>query len=219
LFSTTTFVGLENEMYNLENMLNLLFTDPEIFILLSFALIISISIHEFSHAFVADKLGDSTARDMGRLTLNPKAHLDPIGTILLLFIGFGWGKPVPFNPFNLKNPKRDAALISLAGPMSNLLLAIVLAFILKIFPMGEVFSVFLYFLILYNLMLGFFNLIPLGPLDGNKIVFGFLPNRLAVQWAELQRYSMFILIFLLLTNFTDKILGPLVDFAIKILLG
>ena len=219
MFSTTTFVGLENEMYNLENMLNLLFTDPEIFILLSFALIISISIHEFSHAFVADKLGDSTARDMGRLTLNPKAHLDPIGTILLLFIGFGWGKPVPFNPFNLKNPKRDAALISLAGPMSNLLLAIVLAFILKIFPMWEVFSVFLYFLILYNLMLGFFNLIPLGPLDGNKIVFGFLPNRLAVQWAELQRYSMFILIFLLLTNFTDKILGPLVDFAIKILLG
>jgi len=96
LFSTTTFVGLENEMYNLENMLNLLFTDPEIFILLSFALIISISIHEFSHAFVADKLGDSTARDMGRLTLNPKAHLDPIGTILLLFIGFGWGKPVRF---------------------------------------------------------------------------------------------------------------------------
>jgi Zn-dependent protease len=220
LFSTTTFVGLANEMYNFENMLlKLLFTDPQIFILLSFALIISISIHEFSHAFMADKLGDSTARDMGRLTINPKAHLDPMGTLLLVFIGFGWGKPVPFNPFNLKNPKRDAALISLAGPVSNLLLATLLAFVLRVVPMGEMFSMFFYFLILYNLMLGFFNLIPLGPLDGNKIVFGFLPNKLAIQWAELQRYSMFMLIFLLLTNFTDKIIGPLVDFAIKILLG
>jgi len=198
-------------------MIQLLFQNPALFLLISVSLVISISIHEFSHAFVANYLGDSTAKSMGRLTINPKAHLDPIGTIFLLFVGFGWGRPVPFNPLNLKNPKKDAALISLAGPMSNLILAVVLSLLSRLFFVGGLMWIFLYFLVLYNLMLGFFNLIPLGPLDGNKIVFGFLPNRFAVQWIEFQKYSMYILIMMIALGFTGKILGPLVDISIKIL--
>ena len=198
-------------------MIQLLFQNPALFLLISVSLVISISIHEFSHALVANYLGDGTAKSMGRLTINPKAHLDPVGTILLLFVGFGWGRPVPFNPLNLKNPKRDAALISLAGPMSNLILAVVLSLLSKLFVVGGLMWIFLYFLVLYNLMLGFFNLIPLGPLDGNKIVFGFLPNRFAVQWIEFQKYSMYILIMMVALGFTGKILGPLVDISMKIL--
>lgn len=198
-------------------MIQLLFQNPELFTLISVSLIISISIHEFSHAFMSNHLGDDTAKNMGRLTINPKAHLDPVGTIFLLFIGFGWGRPVPFNPHNLKNPKRDAALISLAGPLSNLILAGLLSLISRLFIIGEMLWIFLYFLVLYNLMLGFFNLIPLGPLDGNKIVFGFLPSKLAIQWIEFQKYSMYILIIMIALGFTEKILGPLVDISMKIL--
>ncbi len=198
-------------------MIQLLFQNPELFILISVSLIISISIHEFSHAFMSNYLGDSTAKNMGRLTINPKAHLDPIGTFFLLFVGFGWGRPVPFNPHNLKNPKRDSALVSLAGPLSNLILAGLLSLISRLFVVEGMLWFFLYFLVLYNLMLGFFNLIPLGPLDGNKIVFGFLPNKLAIQWIEFQKYSMYILIIMIALGFTGKILGPLVDISMKIL--
>ena len=198
-------------------MLQTLFQDPIVFFLLAGALVLSISVHEFSHAFVANALGDDTAKKMGRMTLNPGAHLDPVGTLFLLLLGFGWGKPVPFNPINLKNPRRDSALVSLAGPVSNLILAIVLSLILKFTPVDGIFSVFLYTATFYNLILGFFNLIPLGPLDGNKIVFGFLPNKLAIQWLEFQRYGTFILLFLILFGFTEKIVQPLVDLAMKLL--
>ena len=198
-------------------MIQLLFQNPILFLLISVSLIISISIHEFSHAFVANYLGDSTAKNMGRLTINPKAHLDPVGTLFLLFVGFGWGRPVPFNPLNLKSPRRDAALISLAGPMSNLILAVILSLSSRLFFAGGLIWTFLYFLVLYNLMLGFFNLIPLGPLDGNKIVFGFLPNKLAIQWIEFQRYSMYVLLIMIVFGFTEEILGPLVDISMKIL--
>ncbi len=198
-------------------MIETLFQNPLMFALLAGALVISISIHEFSHAFAAYKLGDPTGKNMGRLTLNPKAHLDPIGTIFLLFVGFGWGKPVPFNPRNLKNPKKDSAIISLAGPLSNFILAIILSLILKIGMGNNILVAFLYTTILYNLMLGFFNLIPLGPLDGNKIVFGFLPNKLAIQWLEIQRYGTYILLFLIVFDFTEKILLPLVGISMKIL--
>ena len=198
-------------------MIQMLFQNPTVFFLLATALIVSISVHEFSHAFAANRLGDPTAKNMGRLTLNPRAHLDPTGTLFLLFVGFGWGRPVPFNPLNLKNPKRGAALISLAGPASNLVLATLLSLIFRLFNVGALLGTFLYMTILFNLMLGFFNLIPLGPLDGNKIVFGFLPNRLAVQWVEFQKYGTYILLFLILFDFTGKIVGPLVDIAMKIL--
>jgi Zn-dependent protease len=198
-------------------MIEMLFQNPMVFALLAGALVISISIHEFSHAYAAYRLGDSTGKRMGRLTLNPKAHLDPVGTIFLLFVGFGWGKPVPFDPRNLKNPKRDAAIISLAGPLSNFILAIIFSFVRKFVTLNGIFGLFLYATILYNLMLGFFNLIPLGPLDGNKIVYGFLPNKLAIQWIEIQRYGTMILLFLIVFNFTEKIILPLVDISMNIL--
>lgn len=198
-------------------MIKLLFESPITFLFLAGALIVSICIHEFSHALAAFKLGDPTAKNLGRLTLNPKAHLDPVGTLFLVFLGFGWGKPVPFNPYNLKNPKRDSAIISLAGPLSNFILALVLALLIKLVGAGSIFGAFLYLTILYNLMLGFFNLIPLGPLDRNKIVFGILPNQLAIQWLEIQRYGLYILLLLIIFNFTDKLLIPLVDMTMKLL--
>ena len=198
-------------------MLGIFSQNLELGILLIVALIVSLSFHEFSHALVSDKLGDPTAKNMGRLTLNPLAHLDPLGTLFLIIVGFGWGRPVPFNPLNLKNPRRDAALISLAGPVSNFVLAIFTASLIKVLGVGGVFGDFLYLVVLYNLTLGIFNLIPIGPLDGNKIVFGFLPMNLALQWQEIQRYGMFILLLLVLTNATSAILSPLVGISMKLL--
>ena len=201
----------------LRYMLGIFSQNLELGILLIVALIVSLSFHEFSHALVSDKLGDPTAKNMGRLTLNPLAHLDPLGTLFLIIVGFGWGRPVPFNPLNLKNPRRDAALISLAGPVSNFVLAIFTASLIKVLGVGGVFGDFLYLVVLYNLTLGIFNLIPIGPLDGNKIVFGFLPMNLALQWQEIQRYGMFILLLLVLTNATSAILSPLVGISMKLL--
>ncbi|MBU0535289.1 MAG: site-2 protease family protein [Patescibacteria group bacterium] len=198
-------------------MLDIFTQNPQLGILLMVALIVSLTFHEFSHAFVADKLGDPTAKNMGRLTLNPLAHLDPLGTLFLLVARFGWGKPVPFNPLNLKNPRRDAALISLAGPASNFILAITASLIIRLVSAGSLLGGFLYLVVFYNLILGIFNLIPVGPLDGNKIVYGFLPMNLAIQWQEIQRYGMFILLFLVFTNTTSLILSPLVDLSMKLL--
>ena len=198
-------------------MFNLLFQSPIIFILVAAALVVSISIHEFAHAFVASKLGDTTAKQMGRVTLNPKAHLDPLGIVFLLFTGFGWGRPVPFNPFNLKNIKRDSALISLAGPLSNLVFAGILSLGLKFIDINNIFGGFLYLTVLYNLMLGFFNLLPIHPLDGFKIVRGILPNRLAIQWEQTRQLGIYILFLLVVTGFIGNIISPLVDIAMNVL--
>src|SRR5258706_1652653 len=152
--------------------------------LINFAyLILAISIHEFAHALTADRLGDPTARAAGRLTLNPFAHIDLVGTVvlplsLLLLSGgtfaYGCGKPTPFDPYNLRNPRRDAGHISIAGPVSNLLLATVVSLAIRFLP--YTFSVFLVPFILINIGLAVFNLIPIGPLDGQKILFGLLPR-------------------------------------------
>ncbi|MBU1132723.1 site-2 protease family protein [Patescibacteria group bacterium] len=199
-------------------MLDLLFQNPIIFVLVAGALIVSISIHEFSHAFTAYKLGDSTPKKLGRVTLNPKAHLDPLGIIFLMFTGFGWGRPVPFNPFNLKNIKRDSAIISFAGPLSNFLLAIVLSFVIKLTGgVTTLFGGFLYLTILYNLMLGFFNLIPAHPLDGFKVVHGLLPNNLAIQWQQMQPFGVYILLFLIVTGSTGNLIAPLVGRTMNLL--
>jgi Zn-dependent protease len=198
-------------------MLDIFAQSPLLGVLLIVALIVSLTFHEFSHAFVADKLGDPTAKDLGRLTLNPLAHLDPLGMLFLIVARFGWGKPVPFNPLNLRNPRRDAALISLAGPVSNFLFAVVASLAIRLVSVNSLFGAFLYLVVLYNLTLGIFNLIPIGPLDGNKIVYGFLPMNLAIQWQEIQRYGMFILLFLVLTNTTSYILSPLVGISMKLL--
>lgn len=197
-------------------LIQLLFQNPIVFILVAVTLMLSISVHEFAHAYVADKLGDPTARNMGRLTLKPSAHLDPYGTLMLLFAGFGWGKPVPFNPFNLKNPKRDGALISLAGPASNFIFAIITIILIKILGMNSLISQILLFVVIYNLSLGVFNLLPFGPLDGFKIVYGILPMNLAIQWAQMETYGIFILLIIVITGSTSWLITPVVDFIMKI---
>ncbi|KKP69474.1 hypothetical protein A2X44_03005 [candidate division CPR3 bacterium GWF2_35_18] len=151
-------------------------------------------IHEFSHAYIADKLGDPTPKAMGRLTINPFAHLDLVGTLAIFLIGFGWAKPVPINPYNFKNIRRDTALVSLAGPAANFALAILGLIIL--YFIGN--NWFLEPFILINIVLGTFNLIPLGPLDGFKIVSGILPTKMAIQWEESSKLTYILLIILLI---------------------
>jgi Zn-dependent protease len=197
-------------------MTNLL-SDPLSFILSSLILIFSLSFHEFAHAYIADKLGDSTARYLGRVTLNPLAHLDPIGTICLLFFRFGWGKPVPFNPFNLRNPKRDSALISFAGPAANLILAGVFTLFFYILPKHILLTPVLYSVIYVNLLLAFFNLIPVHPLDGFKVVNGLLPLNLSVQWLQMEPYGIIILFIMILTGSTSLLLTPVVNISLLLL--
>lgn len=198
-------------------MIGLLSQDPLLFFLVVIVMVISVSIHEFSHAYAADRLGDPTAKYLKRLTIDPRAHIDPIGAIFLILFGFGWGRPVPFNPVNLKNPKRDAAFIALAGPFSNFVLASFMALLVKIFGVGGLIGGFLYLGVFYNLFLGFFNLLPFGPLDGFKIVFGFLPHNLALQWAQMESVGLYILMFLVISRSTGQILDPLVGFSLKLL--
>lgn len=156
-------------MYN-SNMLDLLFTSPPAFALIFGGIIIAIGIHEAAHCFMADRLGDPTPRALGRLTLNPIAHLDPLGTLVILVTGaFGWGKPAPFDPYNLQNPRRDTALIALAGPASNILLAVLLSFLFRLVPPPYQLTAISYSLIALNINLALFNLLPVPPLDGSKI--------------------------------------------------
>ena len=173
--------------------------------------------HEYAHALVGDKLGDPTARYFGRLSLNPRAHLDPIGTLMMLVAGFGWGKPVPFNPANLKNPKRDSALIAFAGPASNFLIAAIFALLFQIFKTNQFIGSVLHLTVYLNLVLCFFNLIPVHPLDGFKVVYGMLPMYLALQWEQVKPYGVMILIILILTRSTGVLISPLVDLTGKFL--
>ena len=185
-------------------MLLQLINNPLEFLIFLITLIIVISVHEWAHAAVADYLGDPTARLAGRLTLDPRSHLDPIGLLLLFIVGFGWGKPVPFDPFNLKDPKKDAALISFAGPLSNFLMALISSIFLRLFiffklslliTIGDNFiNQFIYL----NLILGIFNLLPFHPLDGFKIVGGFLSDDKAREWYSLERYGIIFLLFFIL---------------------
>lgn len=141
------------------------------------AILVSLTLHEFSHAFVARLRGDHTAEREGRLDLNPFAHIDPIGFLALLFLGFGWAKPVPYNPYNLRHPKWDSVLVALAGPAMNVVIAVVAALCIHVLAGFHIVSslnlliVFLFLLILINLFLAFFNLIPVHPLDGSKLFF------------------------------------------------
>lgn len=197
-------------------LISLLLQQPLVFFLVAGALIVSISIHEFAHAKVADLLGDDTARLLGRVTLDPRAHLDPVGSLLLLIAGFGWGKPVPFNPINLQNPKRDSALIAFAGPMSNFLLAGTLSILVGIVGSESIIGVFLYFTIFYNIVLGVFNLLPIHPLDGFKVVGGLLPPNLYMQWMQFAPYGIYFLLILIVTGATDVVIGPLINFFLTL---
>lgn len=194
------------------------FGDPQQFLLFIIALLVAITVHEFSHAFVADRLGDPTPRLQGRLTLNPLAHLDPLGTLMLFLVRFGWGKPVQFDPFNLRSPRRDAALISFAGPASNIIVAALLGVLARLLPE----TIFLAKPIIeLNVILAAFNLIPIHPLDGGKVFIGLLEPQAAAQWDRfLSRWGLVILILLILPIFGG--LPPVAVFLlplINLLLG
>jgi Zn-dependent protease len=174
-------------------------------------------IHEYAHAWMADRLGDPTARHMGRLTLNPLVHIDLFGTILmplLLFLVsqggflFAYAKPVPYNPFNLRSLRWHPALVGLAGPLSNLLLALIFGLAIRFLNFGAVEPLFA--IIVYaNLLLMVFNLIPVPPLDGSKILFALLPDSMAHLKAQLERYGFFILILLLFVIF--RLIFPIIS--------
>lgn len=193
------------ERPRLHNMITLLFQNPLEFFITAGLLVIALSIHECAHAWTADHLGDPTPRLAGRLTLNPLAHLDPLGTMLILFTGFGWGKPVPFDPFNLRNPKRDAALISVAGPASNFVMAIAGSVLLRLLLSAHTATPLLDDIVIqfiqFNVFLGIFNLIPVHPLDGFKVVAGLLPQKYYHDWLSLQRYGYIFLLILVLPLF------------------
>jgi Zn-dependent protease len=175
---------------------------PELIIYIPVSLLIGITIHEFMHAWVANYLGDPTPGRAGRISLNPLAHLDPLGTLALLFIGIGWGKPVPINPNNFKNPRLGSALTSIAGPLTNFLVADAL---LLIYRFGGLSSDTIYGRVVlavafYNLLLMIFNLIPIPPLDGSGFLALFFP---AVESRSFQLYGPILLIILLFfTGFT-----------------
>lgn len=178
-------------------LLSLALTNPLAFAIIASTLIMALSIHEFAHAWAADTLGDPTPRSQGRLTLNPLAHLDPLGTLLMFIAGFGWGKPVVFDPFNLRNPRRDTALVAFAGPLSNLIMALIAFLIVPIIPAEwQVIPVQFAHI---NILLAAFNMIPITPLDGSKILIGLLPRQLAYEFEEtMRRYGFFILILFVL---------------------
>ncbi len=185
--------------------------DPYRMLLMIPAIVLGLTLHEFAHGWAADRLGDRTARYQGRLTLNPLAHIDVIGLIMLFFAGFGWAKPVPVNPYNLRGDmRRSLLLVSVAGPAANLVLAFLGAVALGLgawqIPVArDIFSE----IIRINVVLAVFNLLPIPPLDGSKILAGVLPGR--QQWLyTLENYGVIILLVLLFTGVIGKVLGVII---------
>ena len=233
--------------------ISVLAESPLAFVILAgalvFAMLEGLIFHEFCHAYVADRLGDRTARFAGRLTLNPKSHYDPIGTTLIFFVGFGWAKPVPVNPNNTANPKQAMAVIALAGPASNLVVAGLAGIPIKLgwVPMyhpfinssqagawsdiwtqspADLVGLFLGTVLLLNVLLGVFNMLPIPPLDGSRVLAGLLPNDLAREYAKLEPWGFGILMLLILSPFITNgafglftILGPVVEVLLALFAG
>jgi Zn-dependent protease len=188
-------------------LLNLLIQDPLTFVLLAIPLLYSIIVHELAHGWVAYRMGDPTAKWLGRLTLNPLKHLDPIGTAMLFLFGFGWAKPVPVNLDNIKNQRKGLILVSSAGIIANIIFAFLAILLYRVLspsqegPLGTM----LYYFAQINIMLAAFNLIPIPPLDGSKILSGFMPDRFQHVMAFIEPYGFFIIIGLLYLHALDPL--------------
>jgi len=204
----------------------------QLFVAWVLPVLFAITVHEVAHGWMARRLGDSTAFMLGRLTLNPLKHIDPLGTVilplLLYFFSpfvFGWAKPVPVNWRNLHHPRRDMALVALAGPGANLLMAFLWALMIKlgllILPVSEWLALPLVYMggagVLINAILMALNMMPVLPLDGGRILNALLPPRLSLAFSALEPYGLFIIVALLMSGLLGKVLGPLVLFTIEIL--
>ncbi|MDP6452826.1 MAG: site-2 protease family protein [SAR202 cluster bacterium] len=208
----------------------------------SLSLVVAITVHEFSHALAAASLGDRTAQSQGRLSLNPVAHLDPVGTALILFAGFGWGRPTPVNPFQFlhTSPRQGMALVSLAGPISNIVTASLFAipiragltdsgafgFALFGGAANDILGFFLFHMVFWNLILATFNLLPVAPLDGFKVVLGLLPPEAARSFARLEQYGPGILLLIIMLDFTlpgpgilSSFINPILNVLTTVVLG
>jgi len=188
-------------------------------------LFVAMTVHEFSHAFTAYVLGDRTAKFAGRLTLNPLAHIDPVWTLLipvLLYIRsggqfiFGAAKPVPINYWALRDPKKDMFWVGISGPLSNITLAFLLSLPLRFLPLPAWLAFIFSYLILINLLLGVFNLVPIPPLDGSRVVASLLPERLSRQYLLIEPYGFIIVIVLFLTGFFGYFVWPVVIYLLKL---
>ncbi len=193
------------------------------------ALLISLSVHEFAHAFMAYKLGDRSQKALGRMTLNPLAHIDWWGFLCIVLFGFGWGKPVIVDDRNFKNRAKGNMLTALAGPMSNLLMAVLFTVILKICMMvglvdfaisttsGNVITNMLVLSIQFNVIFGIFNMLPIPPFDGSKVLFYFLPQKFKGIMYTLETYSFYIILIFIITGAGGYIITPLVNLILKLL--
>lgn len=198
-------------------LLTLLLNDPLTFVLLAIPLLYSIIIHELAHGWVAYRMGDPTAKYAGRLTLNPIKHLDPIGTAMLFIFGFGWAKPVPVNFNQLHNTRLGLILVSSAGIIANMIFAFLAVLLLRLLAPSSSGSIgqFLYYLAQINIILASFNLIPIPPLDGSKILMGFMPEKFQYALSRLEPFGFFIIIGLLYLGALD----PVIDFFRWIILA
>lgn len=181
------------------------------------ALLIALTIHEYAHARVAVALGDPTPKVLGRVTLNPLSHLDPVGLIMLWLVQFGWAKPVPINPNNFADWKRGTRLVSLAGPVANILLSLVMAILFTaLIKMGVIdgnhwLANVIRLTYVYNIIFAVFNMFPIPPLDGSKVVSSFLPNEMAWRYESIERYGIFIILALSWLGVIWGILSPIAD--------
>lgn len=201
-------------IFNASNIATLLLSLP--------AVLWAITFHEFCHGYVANLLGDPTARLQGRLTLNPLAHLDIIGALMLLFFRFGWAKPVPIDPRYFKHPKRDLVLVSLAGAGGNLLTAFVCGFLGRMAPQiflsNDALSQVMLLMVVMNVALAVFNLIPIPPLDGSKLLYLVLPPRFMEGYFWLERYGMIVLLILVVSGGISFVMNPIVSLLVQMAL-